>query len=74
MTDRYLYCKRGEALKQSKLTENDVRMIRELTEWKKSEIDRINSIASIEALAEKFDVHPRTIEKVQGYETWRHVK
>lgn len=46
-------------------------MIRQLKEWKVSEIARINSIASNKALSQKFDVSVRTIEKVASYETWR---
>lgn len=46
-------------------------MIRQLKEWKASEIARINSIASNKALSQKFDVSVRTIEKVVSYETWR---
>ena len=65
--------KRGEALPWSKLTEEDVMMIRELYEWKQAEIKRLNSIASAKALAEKFGVSTQTIEKVIARETWGHV-
>lgn len=54
-----------------KLTYEDAEQIRELIEWKKSEIDRINSIASNKALAEKFDVSCRTIENISAYKTHR---
>lgn len=54
-----------------KLTYEDAEQIRELIEWKKSEIERINSIASNKALAEKFDVSCRTIENISTYKTHR---
>ena len=56
-----------------KLTADDVRIIREAHEFKQAEIQRLNSQFSAKGLAEKFEVHQRTIEKVIGYETWRHV-
>jgi hypothetical protein len=62
---------RGRNHHTSKLTEEDAEMIRQLKEWKVSEIARINSIASNKALSQKFDVSVRTIEKVASYETWR---
>lgn len=54
-----------------KLTYEDAEHIRELIEWRRSEIDRINSIASNKALAEKFDVSCRTIENISAYKTHR---
>ncbi len=51
------------------LTRDDAENIRRLHEWKKAEIERINSIASAKALASKFGVHVRTIEKVLHYQT-----
>lgn len=60
---------RGMRLPQTKLTPDDVEQIRQLSEWKRAEIERLNSIASAKALAEKFGVHYRTIEKVLAYET-----
>lgn len=56
-----------------KLTASDAKAIRELHAWKLLEVERLNAIAGIDALAEKFDVHPRTVEKILKYETWRHV-
>ena len=57
----------------NKLTVDDVRLIREAHQHKQSEINRLNRELSAKALAEKFEVHHRTIEKVLTYETWRHV-
>jgi hypothetical protein len=51
----------------SKLTEEDVEQIRQLIDWKKEEIERINSIASYEAIAKKFEVSKRTVENIGNY-------
>ena len=51
------------------LTRDDAETIRRLHEWKQAEIERLNSIASAKALAAKFGVHVRTIEKVLHYRT-----
>lgn len=58
----------------AKLTADDVRLIRQLHEWKEAEKKRLDSIASIQALAEKFDVSPGAVEKVLRYETWINVR
>jgi len=63
----------GSKLPQSKLTECDVKMIRRIHEEKQAEIKKLNESCSAKALAEKFGVHCRTIEKVLNYSTWRHV-
>ena len=65
--------KRGEELPQSKLTEEDVRLIRELHAWKMEQAKELERRAGIKALAEKFDVHVRTIEKALVFKSWRHV-
>jgi IS30 family transposase len=54
-----------------KLTKEDAELIRQLSEWKKREIERLNSIASVPALAEKFGVHHRSIERVLAHEIHR---
>jgi len=46
------------------LTEHDVRLIRQL---------RVDGMM-VKQLAEKFDVHVRTIEGVLYRQTWRHVR
>lgn len=66
--------KRGEDLPHARLTADDVRLIRQIHADKQEQIARLNETCSVQALAEKFEVHPRTIEKVIGFETWRHVK
>jgi hypothetical protein len=51
-----------------KLTKEDAFIIRDLHEWKKREIKRINETASAKALAVKFGVSTRAIERVLAYE------
>lgn len=58
----------------SKLTEEDVRLMRELHAWKMAEMKRLESIASVQAIADKFEVHKNTVEKLLRYETWAHVR
>ena len=65
--------KRGSELPWAKLTEDDVRMARELHRQGRAEIARIQSSCTAKALAEKFDVHYRTMEKALSYETWIHI-
>jgi len=60
---------RGMALPQTKLTPEDVEHIREIAQWKREQIMRANKVGSIHALAEKFGVHRRTIEKVLAHQT-----
>jgi uncharacterized protein HemX len=55
---------------QAKLTHEDVEQIRQLNEWKESEIKRILSIAGHKVLAEKFGVSPTCIGHVVTYRTW----
>lgn len=52
-----------------KLTRDDAETIRELHKWKLAEVERLNSIASTRALAEKFGVSVRCVERVLAYET-----
>lgn len=55
---------------RSRLTEADVAQIRELIAWKKEELAKLNSIASMQALADKFGVSLVTIHKISTYRTW----
>lgn len=69
----YEYTKgRGESLPQSKLTESDVKLILKLVDERES-LKKQASDLSNKKLAEKFDVHQRTIEKLLSGKTWRHV-
>lgn len=65
--------RRGEALPWSKLTESQVREIRHLDEYRLRQIAELNAELSRPAIARKFGVHVRTIEKVLSYSSWRHV-
>ena len=56
-----------------KLTAEDVALIREAHEIKQKEIKKLNEAYSAKAMAEKFCVHVRTIEKVLNRETWRQI-
>lgn len=67
------HAKRGSDLPQSKLTEADVKAIRELHAYKQAKIKRLNETLSAAGLAEKFGVSVRAIERVLQYRGWRHV-
>lgn len=47
-----------------KLTEHDVKLILQLKDHKDREIRKLNETLSAKAIAEKFGVHCRTIERV----------
>lgn len=70
-TNPLLYGNRNQT---RKLTVDDVALIREAHQFKQTEIKKLNEAYSAKALAEKFSVHHRTIEKVLNYSTWRHVQ
>jgi hypothetical protein len=55
---------------RSRLTTEDVAQIRELIAWKKEELAKLNAIASMQALADKFGVSLVTIHKISTYRTW----
>lgn len=64
---------RGTDHPLSKLTDDDVRLIRECV----AERERLREEArrlSNEALAEKFGVHHRTIERITQYRGWIHIR
>jgi len=58
----HLFCARGSQLPQTKLTEEQVKEIRE---------NRKGKIAR--ELADQFHVHIRTIEKIRAFQTWKHI-
>jgi len=66
--------RRGAALTHSKLTPAEVQEIRQAKENRLDLMAHISETLSNSALAEKYGVHPRTIEKVLSYETWSHIK
>lgn len=64
----------GELQHMSKLTELAVEDIRECRERREDLRDYIKENLSNEALAKKYGVHVRTIEKALSYNSWAHVR
>lgn len=64
--------KRGMDLPQSRLTDEDVRLIRALVEERERHREEAAKLTNAK-LAEKFGVHVRTIDKVTAGENWGHV-
>lgn len=65
--------KRGMSLPQSKLTDDDVMLIRELV-CHREELKRQASELTNRHIADKFGVHHRTIERITAGGGWRHVQ
>jgi DNA-binding transcriptional regulator YiaG len=65
--------RRGEALPQSKLTDEDVLTIRAAQQERDARRLRIEQELSNAALARRFGVHVRTIEKVLQRDSWVHL-
>jgi hypothetical protein len=68
-----LKVKRGEALPQSKLTEETVKEARKLHEESRQAISDLNDMFSAKGLAERYGVHVRTMEKALSGITWSHI-
>lgn len=64
---------RGQELPQAKLLDLDVVTIRSAAKQRESLRKYIKDNLSNAALANKFGVHVRTVEKIVQYETWGHV-
>jgi predicted DNA-binding transcriptional regulator YafY len=64
---------RGIDLPHSKFSEDDVLEIRSAIKQRESMRQYIKDNLSNEALARKFNVHHRTIERVIQRETWVHL-
>lgn len=64
---------RGMDLPQSKLMPLDVVAIREAAAKREQMRREINDTLSNAALACRFGVHVRTIEKALSYESWGHI-
>lgn len=67
------FVSRGLDLPQSKLMPLDVAEIRSAAKQREKLREHINKHLSNAALAEKFGVHVRNIEKVLSRETWSHI-
>ena len=64
--------KRGSGLPHSKLTEEDVILIRELINQRNELLAQSRSLSNA-IIAEKFGVHCRTIDRISSGENWIHV-
>ena len=64
---------RGTDLPQSKLTDADIRKIRELIALRSRLLKEAREITN-KKLAESYGVHYRTIDRIATGETWSHVK
>lgn len=64
---------RGQDLPHAKLLDLDVLAIRSAARQRESLRQHIRDNLSNEALARKFGVHVRTVEKVLSAESWSHV-
>lgn len=67
------FCLRGQDLGQSKLCDLDVIAIRSAAIQRESLRKHIRDNISNDALAKKFGVHVRNIEKILTRETWSHI-
>lgn len=67
------FVKRGMELPQSKLMPLDVAEIRSAARQRDKLRDHIRNNLSNAALARKFGVHERSIEKVLSQEAWSHI-
>lgn len=65
----HIVARRGEAITHRKLLPEQVKEMRRLQEMKKQVIQALNEQCSISALARRYNVHERTIEKALRYET-----
>jgi hypothetical protein len=64
---------RGTDHPLSKLNDDDIRLIRECVAERERLRQEANRLSN-EALAEKFGVHHRTIERITGRRGWIHIR
>jgi hypothetical protein len=64
--------KRGSQLPHSKLTEDDIRLINSFVAEREQLKTRLKGMTN-KSIADKFDVHIRTIDRITSGETWGHV-
>ena len=67
------WVRRGQDLPHARLSEEDIKEIRSAVAQRESLRSHIRQTLSNAALASRFGVHPRTIEKVVQRETWIHI-
>lgn len=65
--------KRGSQLPQAKLNEIDVQLVLDLVLEREALKKQLKCLTN-EALAEKFGVHQRTIDRITAGESWIHVQ
>ena len=63
---------RGSQLPHAKLTESDVRLINQLIDERNELLRQAKSLTNA-AIADKFGVHVRTIDRISTGESWGHV-
>lgn len=63
---------RGEAHYNSKLTEDDVRLIRSLVAERNRLLCEANKLTG-NKIAEKFDIHKSTVHKISSFGYWKAV-
>lgn len=68
-----LKVKRGSALPQARLTEEEVANIRRGYNKARLTIARIQSKWTAKGIARRTGLHVRTVEKILSGETWTHV-
>lgn len=64
---------RGEKHHSARLTEGDVRLIRELFAERRRLLAKADEL-TMDRIGEKFGVAGRTVRDIIYYETWRHVE
>lgn len=64
---------RGQDLPQSKLTDDDVMEIRSMIKQRENMKVYIRQNLSNQAIADKFNIHIRNVEKISTYQTWAHL-
>jgi hypothetical protein len=65
--------KQGSELPHAKLHEDDVKSIRSEVKQREKLRNYIDEHLTNQALADKYRVHVRTIERIVQFETWNHV-
>ena len=70
----YAVARRGQQLSHSILNDEKVREARRLHEFKRQEIARLNRELSCAALANRYGVSTRCMERMLARETWTHVR
>jgi hypothetical protein len=67
-----LKMKRGSDLPQSKLDETKVKEIRLIVEVRERMREELKAMTNA-AIAEKYGVHYRTVDRITAFENWNHV-